>query len=432
MQVSVQSTGALERRMEVQVPAARIEKAVDERLRDVGRTARLKGFRPGKAPLNVVRRQFGSQIHREVVSEMLQASFSEAVAQQKLSPAGGPRIEPISMGEGQDLKYAAIFEILPEIALKGLDSLKLDRPVAEVTEADIDAMIESLRKQRPNWKAVTRAARKGDRVTVDFAGTIEGQPFDGGKAEGARIVLGEGRMLPEFENGLLDRESGAEISVDVRFPDDYHAKAVAGKTAVFKINVKAVEEQEIPELDDAFCAAFGVQEGGIAKLREDVTDNMRRELAENVRARLKSQVLDQLLAANPVELPGSMVEGQIRELQIDAARRMGIRDAAKIPPREPFVETAKRRVALGLLVSEIIRSEKIQLDRARVNTRLEETASSYDNPQEVMRNFRENHDMMHHIEGLVLEDQVVDWLLARAKLTERPTTFKELMNFGSS
>jgi trigger factor len=431
MQVSVQSTGALERRMEVQVPAARIEQAVDERLRDVGRTARLKGFRPGKAPMTVVRRQFGSQIHREVVSEMLQSSFSEAVAQQKLNPAGGPRIEPISMGEGQDLKYAAIFEILPEIALKGLDSLKVDRPVAEVSEADIDAMIESLRKQRPNWKSVTRAARTGDRVVVDFAGTIEGVPFDGGKAEGARIVLGEGRMLPEFENGLLDREPQAEISVDVPFPADYHAKTVAGKTAVFKINVKAVEEQEIPALDDAFCAAFGVPQGGIAKLREDVSDNMRRELEQNVRARMKTQVMDQLLAANPVELPASMVEGQIRELQVDAARRMGIRDASKVPPRDPFVETARRRVALGLLVSEIIRSEKIQLDRARVNARLEEVVSSYDNPQEVMQNFRENRQMMHHIEGLVLEDQVVDWLLARAKLSDRPTSFKELMNFGT-
>ena len=431
MQVSVQSTGALERRMEVQVPAARIEQAVHERLRDVGRTARLKGFRPGKAPMQVVRRQFGSQIRREVVSELLQSSFSEAVAQQKLNPAGGPRIEPISMGEGEDLKYAAIFEILPEISLKGLDSLKLDRPVATVTEADIDTMIESLRKQRPNWKPVTRAARNGDRVVVDFAGTIDGQPFEGGKAEGARIVLGEGRMLPEFEAGLLDREPGADVSVDVRFPDDYHAKAVAGKTAVFTISVKGVEEQEVPPLDDAFCAAFGVQEGGIAKLREDVTENMRRELEQNVRARMKSQVLDQLLAANPLELPASMVEGQIRELQVDAARRMGVRDAAHIPPRDPFVETAKRRVALGLLVSEIIRSEKIQLDRERVNARLEEVVSSYDNPQEVMRNFRENHQMMHHIEGLVLEDQAVDWLLGRAKLSDRPTTFKELMNFGS-
>ncbi len=431
MQVSIQSTGALERRMEVQVPAARIEQAVDQRLRDVGRTARLKGFRPGKAPMKIVRRQFGSQVHREVVSELLQSSFSEAVAQQKLNPAGGPRIEPISMGEGQDLKYAAIFEILPEITLNGLDALSIERPAAAVSEADIDAMIESLRKQRPNWKPVTRAARKGDRAIIDFAGTIDGKPFDGGKAEGARIVLGEGRMLPEFEDALLDREPGAGISVDVRFPDDYHAKPVAGKTAVFQIAVKAIEEREIPALDEAFCAAFGVREGGIERLRQDVADNMRSELEQTVRTRMKTQVLDQLLAANPLELPASMVEGQIRELQIDAARRLGIRDASKIPPREPFIETAKRRVALGLLMSEVIRSQKIQLDRGRVNARLEETVSSYDNPQEMMRTYRENHEAMHQIENLVLEDQAVDWLMGRARVTERPTTFKELMNFGS-
>ncbi len=431
MMVSVQSTGALERRMEVQVPAARIEQAVAERLRNVGRTARLKGFRPGKVPPKVVRRQFGSQIHREVVRELLQSSFSEAVAQEKLNPAGGPRIEPISMGEGQDLKYAAIFEILPEITLKGLENLAVDRPVATVTEPDIDTMIESLRKQRPNWKPVTRTARKDDRAIVDFAGTIEGQPFDGGKAEGARIVLGEGRMLPEFEDGLLDREPGAQFSVDVRFPDDYHAKAVAGKTAVFNITVKAVEEQEIPALDEAFCAAFGVQEGGIEQLRQDVGDNMRRELEQTVRSKMKKQVLDRLLAANPLELPGSMVEGQIRDMQIDTARRMGVRDAAKIPPREPFLEAAKRRVALGLLINEIIRSEKIQLDRARVNARLEEVVSSYDNPQETMRAYRENHEAMHQIETLVLEDQAVDWLIQRAKVADQPTTFKELMNFGS-
>lgn len=431
MMVSVQSTGALERRMEVQVPAARIEQAVDERLRRVGRTARLKGFRPGKAPMKVVRQQFGSQVHLEVVNELLHSTFSEAVAQEKLNPAGGPRIEPISMGEGQDLKYAAIFEILPEITLKGLDALSVDRPVAAVSEADIDAMIESLRKQRPNWKPVTRAARNTDRVIVDFAGTIDGKPFDGGKAEGARIVLGEGRMLPEFEQGLLDQQAGAEVTVNVRFPDDYHAKAVAARTAVFQVRVKAVEEPEIPALDDAFCAAFGVTEGGIEKLRQDVSENMRRELEQTVRSRVKAQLLDRLLAANPLELPGSLVEGQIRDMQIDAARRLGVRDASKIPPREPFVEAAKRRVALGLLIKEIIRSEKIQLDRARVDARLEEVVSAYDNPQEMMRAYRGNHEAMHQIENLVLEDQVVDWLLERARVTDQPTTFKELMKFGS-
>ena len=431
MMVSVQSTKGLERRMEVQVPAARVEQAVDERLRDFSRTVRLKGFRPGKAPIKVVRQQFGSQIHREVVSELLQSSFSEAVTQEKLSPAGGPRIEPISTGEGQDLKYAAIFEVLPEIKLNGLDGLSVARPVAAVTEEDIDAMIDSLRKQRPNWKPVTRTAGEGDRVIVDFAGTIDGVAFDGGKAEGARIVLGEGRMLPEFEQGLVGQGPGAEVSVEIRFPDDYHGKAVAGKTAIFKITVKAVEEPEAPALDEAFCAAFGVAEGGIEKLRQDVADNMRRELEQTVRTRLKGQVLDRLLAANPLELPASLVEAQIRDLQIEAARRMGVRDATKIPPREPFVDAAKRRVALGLLVSEIIKSQKIQLDRAKVDARLEEVVSAYDNPQEIRHAYRDNQEAMNQIRSLVMEDQAVDWLLERAKFSEQPTTFKELMKFGS-
>jgi trigger factor len=431
MQVSVQSTKGLERRMEVQVPAARVEQAVDARLKDFSRTVRLKGFRPGKAPIKVVKQQFGSQIHREVVSELLQSSFSEAVTQEKLVPATGPRIEPISMGEGEDLKYTAIFDILPEIKLKGLDELAVERPVADVTDADVDAMIENFRKQRPNWKPVTRAAGDGDRVIVDFVGTIDGNPFDGGKAEGARIVLGAGRMLPEFEQGLVGKEPGADVSVEIRFPDDYHGKAVAGKTAVFAIKVKAVEEAELPALDEAFCAAFGVAEGGVARLRQDIAENMRRELEQTVRARLKSQVLDRLLAANPLELPTSLVEAQVRDLQIEAARRMGVREASKIPARDPFVEPAKRRVALGLLVTEILKSEKIQLDRARVNARLEEVVSAYDNPQEIMQAYRDSPEAMGQIHSLVMEEQAVDWLLSRAKVTDKPTTFRELTNFGS-
>jgi trigger factor len=431
MQVSVQSTKGLERRMEVQVPAARVEQAVDARLKDFSRTVRLKGFRPGKAPIKVVKQQFGSQIHREVVSELLQSSFSEAVTQEKLVPATGPRIEPISMGEGEDLKYTAIFDVLPEIKLKGLDELAVERPVADVTDADVDAMIENFRKQRPNWKPVTRAAGDGDRVIVDFVGTIDGNPFDGGKAEGARIVLGAGRMLPEFEQGLVGKEPGADVSVEIRFPDDYHGKAVAGKTAVFAIKVKAVEEAELPALDEAFCAAFGVAEGGVARLRQDIAENMRRELEQTVRARLKSQVLDRLLAANPLELPTSLVEAQVRDLQIEAARRMGVREASKIPARDPFVEPAKRRVALGLLVTEILKSEKIQLDRARVNARLEEVVSAYDNPQEIMQAYRDSPEAMGQIHSLVMEEQAVDWLLSRAKVTDKPTTFRELTNFGS-
>jgi trigger factor len=431
MMVSVQSTGGLERRMEVAVPASRIEKEVDERLRTVSRTARLKGFRPGKAPLKVIRQQFGSQIHREVVSELLQSSFAEAVTERKLNPAGGPRIEPISVGEGQDLKYTAIFEVFPDVTIKGLDSISIERPVANVTDEDVDAMIESLRKQRPNWKAAERGSRTGDRVTIDFAGTIDGAAFDGGKGEDVVIVLGEGRMLPEFESGLIGRDAGSQASISLRFPDDYHSKTIAGKTAQFEVGVKKVEEPELPPLDEEFCAAYGVAEGGIAKLREEVSENMRRELEQNVRARLKSQVLERLIAANPVELPAALVESQVREMQLDTARRMGVRDASQIPARDPFVEPARRRVALGLLINEIIKAEKIELDQAKVTARLDDVVSTYKDPQEALRAYRQNREAMQQVEMLVLEDQVVDWLLGRVKATDQPTNFKAVMNFGN-
>jgi trigger factor len=431
MMVSVQSTGALERRMEVAVPASQVEKEVDARLKTVSRTARLKGFRPGKAPLKVIRQQFGSQIHREVVSDLLQSSFAEAVSERKLNPAGGPRIEPISVGEGEDLKYAAIFEVFPEVTLKGLESISLERPVASVTEEDIDAMIDSLRQQRPNWKTATRGSRTGDRITIDFTGTIGGTPFDGGKGENVAIVLGEGRMLPEFEAGLIGRDADSKATISLRFPDDYHSKELAGKTAEFAVTVKKVEEPELPELDDEFCRAYGVSEGGVAKLREEVGDNMRRELEQNIRARMKSQVLDKLVAANPVELPAALVESQVRDMQIDTARRMGARDASQIPARDPFVEPARRRVALGLLINEIIKTEKIELDRAKVTSRLEELVATYKDPQEALRLYRENREAMQQVEMLVLEDQVVDWLLARVRTADQPTTFKTVMNFGN-
>lgn len=429
--VSVQSTGSLERRMEVAVPAARVEKEMTQRLRNVSRTARLKGFRPGKAPLNIVRQQFGKEIHQEVVSELMRRSFAEAVVEQKLNPAGGPRIEPIATAEGQDLKYTAIFEVFPEITLKGVEGIAVDRPNASVTDEDIDTMIESLRKQSPKWLAVSRESRTTDRVTVDFTGTIDGAEFDGGKGQGIGIVLGAGQMLPEFESGLVGVSEGTRTEITVHFPADYHNKALATKTAQFDVLVKKVEEQELPALDEEFCTAYGIKEGGVEALRQAVGDNMRRELEQNVRARVKSQLLDKLLAANPVELPATLVESQVREMQIDMARRMGARDASQIPPREAFLEPARRRVALGLLINEIIKNEKIELDRSRVNARLQDLVSSYDNPQEMMRAYQQNEQAMRQVEMLVLEDQVVDWLLARAKLNEQAATFKQVMNFGT-
>jgi trigger factor len=429
MQVSVESTGKLERRMQVQVPAERVAKEIAARLKQLSRTARLNGFRPGKAPLTVIRQQFGPQVHREVIGELLQSSFSEAVTQKQLAPAGNPRIEPQSIDEGQDLTYVATFEVFPEVALQPIDSLEIERTTADVTESDIDAMIERLRKQQMKYTAVTRAAVDGDKATVDFEGSIDGVPFAGGKGDNIAIVLGENRMLPQLEQGLIGAGPGEQRTIDVDFPADYRATELAGKRASFKVDVKTVEEPSLPELDEEFCKSFGVTEGGVEKLREDVAANMRRELDQTLRNRNKTAVMENLYRANPIDVPNALLESQIRDMQIEAMRRTGAKDASQAPPREPLVEPARRRVALGLLFNDIIRSENIVLDPARSNARLDEMVGAYGDGAALKRAYLQNADAMRQVESLALEDQVVDWVLAHAKVQEKGATFKELMNF---
>ena len=431
MQVSVETTSALERRMEVSVPRERIEQAIDERLKRVGRTVKLKGFRPGKVPPKVVKQQFGAQVRQEVLSDLMQSSFAEAVTQEKLNPAAGPRIEPLSVGPDEDLKYRATFEIFPQIELQGVEGIAVTRPAAEVTEADVDAMVQNLREQRPKFDPVDRACREGDRVTMDFEGQIDGAAFEGSKGEDVAVLLGGGRMLKAFEAGITGLETGERKSIEVPYPADYHNTALAGKVASFDVHVKKVDEKRLPDLDDEFCREYGVVEGGIEQLRSEVADNMRRELGENVRARLKQQLLDALLAANPTEVPKSLVDAQVREMQIEAARRMGAKDASQVPPPDPFVETARRRVALGLLVGELIKSRGLKIDRARVDTRLADLASSYPDPDAIIKAYRQNADALRQVENMVIEDQVVDLLLEHAKVTDQAATFKDVMNFGA-
>lgn len=430
MQVSVESTGTLERRMEVQVPAVEIDKAVDERLQRLSRTVRLKGFRPGKVPVKVVRQQFGQQVRQEVLGDVMQSSFAEAVEQEKLTPAAGPRIEPINVGEG-DLKYRAVFEIVPQIQLKGLDTLPVERPVADVVVADVDAMIQNLREQKPTFASVEREAWDTDRVTVDFAGTIDGQPFEGGSGENIAIVLGAGRMLADFEAGLLGARAGEQRTIKLTFPQNYGVPALAGKKAEFAVTVKSVEERHLPELDDEFCKAYGVEQGGIEQLRREVEENMRRELTDAVRARLKKQVLDGLATANPIELPKSMVDAQVREMQIEAARRMNVRDASQIPPPDAFQDAARRRVQLSLLVGEVIKSANIRVNQSQVQARFQELAQQYPDALQAVEQYRTNPQMRRQMEAAVLEDQVVDWLLERARVSDKTSSFKELMNFGA-
>ena len=417
--------------MEVQVPAERVEKAVDERLQRMSRTVRLKGFRPGKVPVKVVRQQFGQQVRQEVLGDVMQSTFNEAVVQEKLSPAGGPRIEPISLEQGTDLKYRAVFEVLPQIELKGFDSLKVERPTAEVSSADVDAMIQNLREQRPTYAAVDRAAGNTDRVTVDFEGTIDGTPFEGGKAEGYPIELGAGRMLADFEAGLQGVRAGETKEITLTFPANYPGAHLAGKEAKFTVQVKQVEERKLPELDAEFCKAYGVEEGGIERLRSEVQENMQRELGDAIKARVKKQVLDELLAQNPLELPKSMVDAQVRDLQMDAARRMNARDASQIPPAEGFQDAARRRVALSLLLGEIIRTANIKVDQARVQARFEELAAQYPDQGQALQQYRANPQFRQQMESVVLEDQVIDHIVERAQVSDKPSTFKEIMNFGA-
>jgi len=431
MQVSVETTGALERRIEVSVPRERIEQAIDERLKRVSRTAKLKGFRPGKVPLKVVKQQFGAQVRQEVLSDLMQSSFAEAVTQEKLNPAAGPRIEPLSVGPDQDLKYRATFEVFPEIELKGVEGIVARRPAATVTEADVDAMVLNLREQRPRFEAVERESREGDRVTMDFEGQIDGAAFEGSKGDDVAVLLGGGRMLKDFETGITGMKADERKQIDVPYPADYHNAALAGKVAKFDVHVKTVEEKKLPELDDEFCREYGVLDGGVEQLRKEVRDNMERELGDNIRARLKQQLMEGLLAANPVEVPGSLVDAQVREMQMEAARRMGARDAAQLPPADPFVEGARRRVALGLLIGELIRTRGVKLDRARVDARLAELASGYPEPEQVIKAYRQNAEALRQIENIVIEEQVVDLLLEHAKVTDQPATFKDVMNFGA-
>lgn len=429
MQVSVESVGALERRMKVQVPAERIDSEVDNRLERVGRTAKIKGFRPGKVPMKVIRQRYGGQVRQEVLSEVMQSSFYEAVSREQLRPAGGPHIHPEQVEHGRDLEYTATFEVYPEVELSGHEGLRIEKPAVEVGESDVDEMMENLRRQRAQWDEVERGAAEPDRVTVDFQGTLDGKPFAHGSGEDVQVELGRGQMLADFEDGITGMAAGEERDIRVTFPENYGAAELAGKTADFHVRVKKVEARRLPEVDDEFARSFGIEEG-VEKLRDEVRENMRQELEDTIRNRLREQVLEGLVQANELELPKVLVEGEIQAMREAAVRRLGveIKDASQLPPREPFEEQARRRVKLGLLVAEVIRQAEIQLDRQRVNERIRETASRYGNPDEIVQLYTGNRQLMERLEMEVMEAQVVDWLLERARITDKAVGFKEFMD----
>jgi trigger factor len=430
MQVSLVSTNGLERRLEVTVPGELVTTRVNQRLKDLARTARLKGFRQGKVPMDVVRKQYGGQVHSEAVTDLMQRSFVEAVTQEKLRPAGDPRIEPLQVEPGAELRYAAVFEVLPEIKLNPLDQLTVNRPVAEVTAADVDAMLESMRRQKPVFTPVERAAVTTDRVTIAFEGRIDGEIFPGGQGEELKVVLGAGTILQELDAALHGMQAGEEKQVPARFPDDYAAKSVAGKDAQFALRVRLVEAQSLPELDEAFVRGFGMNEGGVEEFRAQVRATMEQEVADTVQQRLREQLLEQLHAANPLELPRVMIDEQVRDLQVQVLRRMGVQKVEQLPPREPYEEAARKRVALGLIIGEIVRANGIRIERGRVERRLNAAVASHEDPEGVRRQYLQSREAMAQFESAALEDQALDWVLGQVKVNDVPSSFADLTGFG--
>lgn len=434
MQVSVETTQGLERRMTVQVPSERVDQEVEKRLRDMRGNVRMDGFRPGKVPFKVVEKRYGSAVRGEVLNEVVQQTYAEALEQESLRPAGAPAIEPQQTEQGEAVEYTATFEIMPDFELKGVDSLKIERPVAEVGDADVDKVVDNLRQQAATYKEVERAAQDGDRVRIDFEGKIDGEDFAGNKGEDTPVTIGSGQMPPEFEEALKGLQAGDEKDVEYPFPENFPDAEVAGKTAVFHTTVKAVEEPELPEADDALAEKVGVKEGGIEKLREQIKQGLERERDQAVRLRLKRQVMDQLAEANKdVELPKVLVDGEIESLQQQMRQQMqqyGQQPDEDQLKASEFEDEARRRVVLGLVVNEIIRKNDIKLDQNKVRERLQEVASGYEQPQQVMQYYLQNRRMMESLEVAALEDQVVDWVQEQAKVEDKPASFQELMQGG--
>ena len=429
MQVSVETTQGLGRRLSITVPADTIKQAVKKELINAAKSVRIDGFRKGKVPMNIVEQRYGASVRQDVLGEAMQRSFVDAIIKEKINPAGAPNYVPGEYKEGEDFTFAVEFEVYPEVELKGLENIEVEKPVVEVNDEDVDAMLDTLRKQQATWKETDRAAETEDRVTVDFTGSIDGEEFEGGKASDFVLAMGQGRMIPGFEEGLVGHKAGEEFSIDVNFPEDYHAENLKGKAAKFAIVLKKVEERELPELTEEFIKRFGVADGSVAGLRTEVRKNMERELKGAVRNRIKSQAIDGLVSANEIDVPAALIDGEIDVLRRQAAQRFGGNEKQALElPRELFEEQAKRRVVVGLLLGEVISTNDLKADEDRVKTLIEEMASAYEDPSEVIEFYSKNKELMNNMRNVALEEQAVEALLAKAKVTEKATTFSELMN----
>lgn len=428
MQVSVEATTGLERQMTVVVPAERVDSDVDKRVQQTARTVRIDGFRPGKVPTKVVKKRYGKGIRQEVIGEVIQQSFYEAVQQEKLTPAGGPNVEFKNDKEGEDFSYTATFEVYPEIALADFSSVEIEKNSAEVKDADLDQMIETLQKQQAAYEEAARAAAEGDQLNIDFEGFIDGEAFDGGTATGMDLVLGSGTMIPGFETGLEGAKAGDEKEINVTFPAEYHAENLKGKDAKFNVKVNTVSAQVMPELNEEFFSKFGIEEDNVDSFKAEVRKNMERELTQALKAKLKESVFGELVGVNAIDVPAALIDSEIDNLRKQAIQQFGGPDAQIDPnmlPKEMFEAQAEKRVKVGLLVAEVVKANELKVDDDRVRSTVEDLASTYQEPQQVIDWYYSNQEMLGQIQNMVLEDQVLDLLLDAAKVTEVEVSYED-------
>jgi trigger factor len=431
MQTTLESTGALERRLNVALPVADIEGEVQKRLSRLAKTVRVAGFRPGKVPLKMVAQQYGPQVRSDVIADAVQTRFNDAVRAQNLRVAGYPRIEPRSEGAAPDaIEFSAVFEVYPDVQIGDVSTIAVERPVAEVTSADVDRTLDVLRRQRTTFEPVARTAQAGDRVLVDFTGKIDDVEFPGGQARDFPITLGEGRMLPEFEAAVTGMETGSTKTFPLTFPADYHGKEVAGRTAQFELHVKQVAEPRVPALDESFAKAFGIASGSVDDLRREVESNLKLELKRKIEATTKDQALKGLRALADFALPRALVEQEAQGLMQRMAanlREQGMKaDDMRLTP-DMFEDPAQERVALGLLVGELVRREKLHAQPEQVKALVQEAAQTYEQPEAVVRWHFEKPERLAEFESMAVERNVVDWVLERARVTDVPTSFEALM-----
>ncbi|ERS91387.1 trigger factor [Halomonas sp. PBN3] len=429
MQVSVDTTSQIERRVTVQVPAAEVDEAVNARLKDAAKNVRMDGFRRGKVPMSVIRQRYGRDVRNEVVGEVMRERYVRAISEHELNPAGFPQIEATVNEAGKDLEFVATLEVYPEIELASIEGTEVERPVVEVTDADVDEMIETLRKQNAGWEAVERAAEDGDQVTIDFQGFLGDEPFEGGSAEGHDLVIGSGSFIPGFEEQLIGAKAGDDTEIKVTFPEDYQAEHLAGQEATFKVKVHEVKGQSLPEVDAEFVKKFGVEDGDLDKFRAEVKKNMTREAGQAVENRVKQQVLGALQKANDIPVPQALVQQEVDGLKRQAAQQFGLGEDFDVSqlPNELFAEQAKSRVEVGLLLAEVIKANELSASDDEIKAKVEELAEQYQEPEQVVEYYMGNEQMKTQVKSAILEEKAVDLLLEQASVKDVEMSYQDVL-----